>query len=371
MQMACWSKLKNILCIRPDNMGDVIMTGPAIRALKEHCPDRKITLLTSKAGSAVAPFIPQIDEVIEYDPFWVKNDSSDSVQEFNSIVQYIKEKDFDGAIIFTVYSQNPLPAAMLCYLAGIPNTAAYCRENPYHLINHWIPDKEPLFEIKHEVTRQLDLVAHLGALTTNDRLSLTINKGVTKKVFNRISQLLPPGKPFIVLHPGVSEAKRQYAPELFAQAAKELINELNYPVLLTGSASERDLTNRIQKQIGEGAYSVAGDFSLAELIALIKLAAVIVSNNTGPVHIAAATGTPVVVLYARTNPQHTPWKVNHVVLPFEVPAAMQSKNTIISYANNKAFKNSIPMVRPDQITQAVKSLLGADIAIASQGVVKE
>lgn len=370
MQKTCWGELKNILCIRPDNMGDVIMTGPAIRALKEQNPYRKITLLASKAGSAVAPFMPELDETIEYDPFWVKNDAADSIAAFNDIVQLIQEKQFDGAIIFTVYSQNPLPAAMLCYLAGIANVAAYCRENPYHLINHWIPDKEPLFEIKHEVIRQLDLVAHLGAITTNDRLSLTISKDTTEKVFNRLHQLLPPGKPFIILHPGVSEAKRQYAPELFAQAAREMINELGYPILLTGSASERDLTNRIQKQIGARAYSVAGDFSLEEFIALIKFAAVIVSNNTGPVHIAAATGTPVVVLYARTNPQHTPWKVNHIVLPFDVPEALQSKNTIIEYANDKAFEKSVSMVTPTQITQAVKSLLTSNIAIAQQDMVK-
>lgn len=366
---ACWNKLKNILCIRPDNLGDVIMTIPAIRALKESSAERKITLLASKAGSPVARFIPEVDEVIEYDPFWVKNDSADSVQAFNNIVQHIKEKNFDGAVIFTVYSQNPLPAALLCYLAGIPNVAGYCRENPYHLINCWIPDREPLFDIRHEVIRQLDLVAHLGAVTASNRLSLRVNNEVIKRVAAQVQQLLPCGKPFIILHPGVSEAKRQYAPELFVPAAKEIINDLDYQVLLTGSTSERVLTDSMQQQIGCGACSVAGDFTLEEFIALIKLAPVIVSNNTGPVHIAAAVGTPVVVLYARTNPQHTPWKVKHKVLPFEVPAALQSKNTIIEYASQRAFNKKVPMVKPAQIVKAVKDLLVSDTVIANPKIV--
>ena len=353
----CWNKLKNILCIRPDNLGDVIMTGPAIRALKESCPGRKITLLASRAGSPVARFIPAIDDVIKYDPFWVKNEAADSVGAFNDMAQYIRKQQFDGAVIFTVYSQNPLPAAMLCYLAGIPNVAAYCRENPYHLINHWIPDTEPLFDIKHEVMRQLDLAAHLGAVATDDRLSLTVSTEAVAGLSERLQQLLLPDKPFVILHPGVSEAKRQYAPALFAQAATGIINELDCQVLLTGSASERCLTDRIQQQIGSGAYSVAGDFTLEELIALIKAAPVVVANNTGPVHIAAAVGTPVVVLYALTNPQHTPWKVDHIILPFEVPPTLQSKNTIIKYANRKAFPKEVPMVQPAQIVQAVKSLL--------------
>src|SRR4051812_9787910 len=104
--METWNDCKNILCIRLDNMGDVLMSSPAIRALKEtfNC---KITLLTSSVGKAIAPFIPTIDEVIQYDVPWVKNEEKIVDNSFLQIVNQLKKKRFDAAVIFTVFSQNP------------------------------------------------------------------------------------------------------------------------------------------------------------------------------------------------------------------------------------------------------------------------
>lgn len=146
------------MCIRPDNMGDLIMTGPALRALKDTF-DAKITVLTSSAAAGIAALMAEIDEVMVCDLPWVKNQSIADTAVFDETVQRIKAKQFDAAVVFTVYSQNPLPTVMLAYLAGIPRRLAYCRENPYQLLTHWVPDKEPYSEIKHQVQRDLDLVS--------------------------------------------------------------------------------------------------------------------------------------------------------------------------------------------------------------------
>src|SRR5690606_34299670 len=124
-----------------DNLGDVIMPGPAMRALKEtfHC---RITLLTSSAGVLITPHMDEIDDAIVCDLPWVKSDPSG--KPLTDLIAELKGRDFDGAVIFTVYSQNPLPAALLLCMAGIPRRLAYCRENPYGLLTHWIPDPEPL-----------------------------------------------------------------------------------------------------------------------------------------------------------------------------------------------------------------------------------
>ncbi len=153
-----WKSCKNILCIRLDNMGDVLMSQPAIRALKERIPGRKATLLTSGAGSSIAPFIPEVDETITFDVPWVKTNETSGEQQLLALANELRSRQFDAAVIFTVYSQNPLPAAMLCYLAGIKKVLGYCRENPYQLISQWVPDKEPLDYVVHEVERQLRLV---------------------------------------------------------------------------------------------------------------------------------------------------------------------------------------------------------------------
>lgn len=334
------------------------MTTPAIRALKESVDERKITLLSSPSGCAIARYIPEIDHIIEFTVPWEKSSEIKPPQPLTDMIQQLKEKHFDAAVLFTVYSQNPLPAAMLCYLAGIPRVAGYCRENPYRLITDWLPDTEPLFGIKHEVTRQLDLVKMLGALVSNELFSLRTPKNVLEEVYVKLDRIgVQTEASWIVMHPGVSEAKRQCPLEIMAEAAQMIIKKLGYQVILSGIFAEKDRTDHIATLAGEKVFSTAGIFNLEELIALIKHSPLLISNNTGPVHIASAVGTPVLVLYALTNPQHTPWKVKHRVLPFDVPPEMRSKNTIIRYAYEKSFSNPPEMIKPEQILQAVKELL--------------
>ncbi len=121
-----WSSAANVLCVRLDALGDVLMTTPAFRALKESRPGGRITLLTSPSGAEGARLVPEIDDVIVYEAPWMKATASrtDSTADL-AMVAELKRRAFDAAIIFTVYSQNPLPAALLCYLAEIPLRLAY------------------------------------------------------------------------------------------------------------------------------------------------------------------------------------------------------------------------------------------------------
>ena len=181
-----WQNCKNILVIRPDNMGDLIMSTPAIRALKETF-GAKITVLTSSMAKGIIKHIPEIDDSIIFDLPWVKTSDTPDVAIFNQVITQLTELHFDAAIIFTVYSQNPLPTAMLAYLAGIPKILAYCRENPYHLITDWVPDKEPYTLIKHQVRRDLDLVATIGATTANEKLYLEADENLWPLLANKKS----------------------------------------------------------------------------------------------------------------------------------------------------------------------------------------
>lgn len=347
-----WDSYQSVLCVRPDNMGDVLMTVPAIRALKQSVPDRKITLLTSSVGAAIARLIPEIDDVIVFDVPWVKNDAAHDPASIFTVVGQLKGR-FDAAVIFTVYSQNPLPAAMLCYLAEIPHVLGYCRENPYQLINCWVPDTEPLEEIRHEVDRQLDLVATIGAQTEDKKLSLQLTVEEREAVREKLAQHIDLQRPWLILHAGVSEDKRLYPADKYTEAMRELVQR-GYQIVLTGSLSEHDYVETLREGIGDGAYNLAGAFSITELCAAIAEAPLLVSNNTGPVHIAAAVGTPVVVLYAMTNPQHTPWMVPSRVLYFPVPEDLKSKNRFLQTFPG----NAEPQASPEGIVQAVDELIG-------------
>ena len=184
-----WQNANNILCIRLDSMGDVLMTTPAFRALRETF-GAKLTLLTSSGGAAVAKLIPELDDVIVYDPPWMKHTAArPSPQPELAMVERLRAGNFEAAVIFTVYSQNPLPAAFLCYLAEIPLRLAHCRENPYQMLSHHVPEPEPEQLIRHEVQRHLDLVATVGARTSDERLSLRVSPGALATVRALLTEL--------------------------------------------------------------------------------------------------------------------------------------------------------------------------------------
>jgi lipopolysaccharide heptosyltransferase II len=352
-----WRAARKVLCVRLDSMGDVLMTAPAIRAVKQAAPGRSVTLLTSSAGAEIASLVPEIDRVIAYDPPWMKSTPprADAAPD-HAMATLLASKRFDAAIIFTLHSQSPLPAAMLCYLAGVPLRMARCRENPYQLLTDWLVEDELAAPFRHDVRRQLDLAARGGFTTADERLSLGVPPVAATAVEHRLHALgIGPGDRWCVLHPGASAPSRRYPPDMFAAVARTLIAEDGYRVLVTGSAAERDLVADLAVACGPGAVPLAGDLSLGELAALIQRAPVLLSNNTGPAHIAAAVGTPVAVLYALTNPQHAPWQVPHRLLYHDVACRFCYRSVC-----PEGHQACLRMVDPSAVVEAVRGLAGGE-----------
>lgn len=346
-----WDSAKEILCVRLDAMGDVLMTSPAIRALRDAVPGRRITLLTSNAGAAIARLIPEVDDVIVYDSPWMKATPDRGSGPDLRMIEELSRRRFDGAVIFTVFSQSAFPAALLCYLAGVPLRLARCRENPYQLLTDRVRETEPESGISHEVDRQLSLVRAVGATPRYDHLSLRVPPDAT----HRISELLCHyglQSPWAVLHPGASAPSRRYPADRFAQVVR-LLEAAGWRIVLTGARSEAGLCRTIL-DAADDAISLAGALSLDELVALIARTQVLVTNNTGPAHIAAAVGTPVVDLYALTNPQHTPWRVPSRVLSHDVPC----RNCFRSVCP-ESHHLCLTGVAPEQVASAAVALLGA------------
>lgn len=337
-------------------MGDLVMSTPALKALKETflC---HITVLTSTMAQHIAGFIPVIDETIVCDLPWVKANAATTSAGLIELADKLRSYDFDAAIIFTVYSQSALPAAMLAMLAGIPKRLAYCRENPYDLLTHWLPDREPYSFVQHQVQRDLNLVAVTGASTEDDRLLVTVNENDRYNTHHKLRQSgIEPTRDYILFHPGVSEEKRKYPVERWIELGKLVANR-GLPILLTGIAKEGEFTGAIATGIGDNAVDMAGRLTTGEFIALTDGAAGIVSVNTATIHIAAARQTPVIVLYALTNPQHTPWKVNGKIFPYNVAEGLQSKNEIIAYARQHRMVQHEALPRPADIAMALDRLL--------------
>lgn len=353
--MTSWQNARRILCIRPDNMGDVLMTEPAMRALRDAAPGRHITLLASPSGAAVAPYLGCVDEVITYEAPWVKNDSQAPPEADLEMIERLRAARFDAAVIFTVYSQSALPSAMMCRLAGIPLVLAHSRENPYRLLSDWVREGALLDGGRHEVQRQLDLVQTVGAHTSDIRMRARAFAQDHEGLDDILAQhgVTADKQGWIVLHPGATAESRRYPAARFAQAVSRLQSDA--PVLVTGGKSEHELASTVC-QGNPRAINLAGQLSLGQLIALIERARLLISNNSGPVHIAAATGTPVVDLYALTNPQHTPWQVANRVLNHDVPC----KNCYRSVCP-QGHHACLLGVEPQQVADAARDLLAVEL----------
>lgn len=352
--MTAWASLRRIACIRLDNMGDVLMTTPALRALKRQCPGRHLTLLTSASGAALAPHLEDVDEVIAHGAPWVKQAEKGGAC-CEALIADLRRGSFDAAVIFTVYSQSALPAALACHLAGIPRVLAHVRENPYELVSDWIRETEPQRGIRHEVQRQLDLVASVGARCADARLAFATRPADRERMRSALREAgVPSGSSWIVVHSGATAASRRYGPQGFARVLRGLSGS-GHALILTGSAQEGAMVRQIIRDSGapEGAaHNLAGRLDLGALGSLIEDAELLISNNTGPVHIAAAVGTPVVDLYALTNPQHTPWKVAHRLLYRDV-SCKYCYRSVCPENTNACLEG----VAPREVVDAARELL--------------
>jgi lipopolysaccharide heptosyltransferase II len=370
-----WQQARRILCVRLDALGDVLMCTPAMRALRDALPGRSLTLLTSPSGAAAAPFLPEVDDTIVHAAPWMKAAIPAPPGGLLELAALLAARRFDAAVVFTTYTQSALPGAMLCWLAGIPLRLAHCRENPYELLSDWIPDPEPQLMLRHEVQRQLDLVRHAGAKPQPDKapgLSFALRAADLASVRARLLRLgIDAGRPWLLLHPGASAASRRYPPGLWARVLGLLARRTGLPVVITGSAAETALVEEIRIASGAAAHSLAGQLSLGELGAALRLAALALTNNSGPAHIAAAVGTPVVDLYALTNPQHTPWKVRSRVLFKDVPCRFCFKSTcpaghhecLAGVAPERVVEAVLELLPPAPATAAAEAEAAADTAI--------
>lgn len=365
-----WAKARRILAIRLDNLGDVLVTTPALHAIKTTLPNAELTLLASPVGAQVAHLNPDLDDVIVYSAPWMDpwHKLPQDSQREQQMIATLRERQFDGAIIFTSFRQSPLPAAYLCYLADIPLRVAASIDGPGSLLTtrHKHPE-----HMMHEVERGLDLVAAIG-LTTDERDLVLQVPGEARQAVDTLlkERAINRARPVVVVHPGCSMPARTYPWEMYVEVVNLLVEQLDATVLLTGAQDEQELVERIMGRVREDArhfvHAMAGFLSFPELCALIQAADITITNNTGPMHIAAAVKTPVVALFALTNPpeQWGPWHVPHKLLNVDVPCR-------ICYSRVCPYHHEcLRLVTPKMVVEAasrvstarvpVKGTLGAD-----------
>jgi ADP-heptose:LPS heptosyltransferase len=310
----------HVLVVRQDSMGDVLLAGPAVRAVAGGA--RRVTMLAGPAGRAAAELLPGVDEVLTWAAPWIGPEPGPVVRgEVEWLVGAVRARRLDQAVILTSFHQSPLPMALLLRLAGVGTIAAISADYPGSLLDvrHRVDGEV------HEVERALSLVETLGYRPPrgdDGRLA------VRRPRFDQAARVPVPHRlrRYVVLHPGASVPARTWSPARHAELAAALTRR-GWGVVVTGGAAERALTARVAAAAGGHALDLGGRLDLPGLTEVLAGAAAVVAGNTGPAHLAAAVGTPVVSLFSPVVPaaRWRPWKVPHVLLGDQLAACAGSR----------------------------------------------
>ena len=352
-----WRSVRNVLLVRLDNLGDVLLTTPAFHAVKTSLPQASLTLLASPVGAQVAALNPDLADVIVYQAPWMDPWHKlplDSQRE-QEMIALLKARHFDGAIIFTSFRQSPLPSAYLCYLADIPLRVAASIDGPGSLLTTRYKHPE---RIIHEVEHNLELVEALGMSTPDRSMVLHVSDDAVQEIASLLSGTGPiPRAPLVVVHPGCSMPARTYPWEMYVEVIDLLVERLDAFVIVTGVEDERPLVERVLEHIRPenraSTLAMAGALPFPLFCALIKTADLTITNNTGPMHVSAALKTPVIALFALTNPpeQWGPWQVPHRQLYHDVPCR-------ICYSRTCPYQHEcLRLVSPTMVVNAAADLL--------------
>lgn len=338
-----------VLAVRLDSDGDVLLTGPAIRALAATYD--QVDLLVSASGLQAADLLPGVTEVLRFDAPWSgSRPPRVSAEAVLDLVAGLIARRYQLAVIFTSFHESPLPMALLARLAGVRHIVAASEDDPGSLLDvrHSRPPG------LHEVEAGLDLAERAGARLPVDDDGLLAVRRPLPAVPPRAEHALGVGGAWgqrsVIVHPGASVPARALLPEDARAIAARLTRD-GWDVLVTGSVAERELTAYVA---GGHATDLGGLTDLAQLAAVLEAAACVVVGNTGPAHLAAAVGTPVVSLFAPVVPAErwVPYGVPRLVLGDQGAACRATGARTCPVPGHPCLGS----VTPDQVSDAVARL---------------
>jgi ADP-heptose:LPS heptosyltransferase len=333
-----------VLVVRLDNLGDVLLAGPAVRAVAAGADE--VVMLCGPRGREAADLLPGVDGVIEWCAPWIDPEPGPVDRaDIDELVRTICARRFDRALILTSFHQSPLPLALLLRLAGVPWIGGISDDYPGSLLDlrHRQDGDVP------EAVRMRSLAAAAGFPgTAGDDTRLRVREPLPD-----VRALTGERTGYVVVHPGTSVPARAWPPSRCAAAVRELA-AAGWDVIVTGPPGERDLTAYVA---GRDGLDLGGRTGLPELAAVLSGAAAVVAGNTGPAHLAAAVGTPVVSLFAPTVPaaRWAPHGVPVVLLGDQDAPCRDSRASACPVPGHPCLSS----VRADDVVRAVEKITAA------------
>ncbi len=297
----CMAEIKRILVRGTNWLGDAVMTTPALRQLRAVFPSAHIALLVTPLTAGLFEGSPFVDEVMPY------RRKEDGVAAFIKAVREIRAREFDLALLF----QNAFEAALLARLGGVPLRIGYAMHGRAALLTHRL-HHDAAHQGRHQVHDYLDVVERAAVLAgkpferdTVASLTASAAQQQAAQALLRLHKLRSglTARPLIALNTAATNSRAKCWPtEKFAALADRLASERYAQIVLIGAASERENAAAVIAQMRTAqAVNLAGATSMSELIGLLASCDLLVSNDSGPAHVAAALGTPTLTLFGPTN----------------------------------------------------------------------
>jgi lipopolysaccharide heptosyltransferase II len=290
-------KYNKILIVRTDRIGDVILSTPVIKVIKEAYPQSWLAFMLRPYAADVLVDNPYLDEIIIYDKYNKHRSWFASYQ----FAQLLKKKQFDAAII--LHPSNR--AHIITYLAGIVKRVGYDKNFGFLLTNR-IKDRKA-DGLKHEAEYNFDLLKLLNIFEESKETCIKVSKEDTKFVGNLLLENdIKENDKFIVIHPAASCSSKVWPQNNFIEVAQQLLNTHKVKIILICSQEHLNICQSIYEKLPPEKAIIFNGLKLKHIAALFKRAVLLISNDSGPVHIAVAVGCPVVDIFGRNQPGLSP-----------------------------------------------------------------
>ena len=284
-------KYKNILVVRLDRMGDVVLSTPAVKALRDAYPEGRITFMVRSFVKDIADYNPYVNEVVIYD----------KALGFRGNIAFIKglrDKKFDLAVVL----HPTLRTNWIVFLSGIPKRIGFDRRNKMGvLLTDRIPDKKHL-GLKHEIDYTLGILKYIGVNAKDRKMYVPLSRDSQKRAEKAFfSGGISESDKVVVINPGASCPSKRWPAERFAEAADKLIKKLGVKIVIMSGETDKGIGEKVASSMKEECLDLSGKTAVGDIAGILKRSKLFISNDSGPVHIACAVGTPVVAIFGRSD----------------------------------------------------------------------
>lgn len=283
---------KKILIIRLDRIGDVLLSTPVIKAVRDAYPASHIAFMVRPYARELVKGNPYLNEIITYD----KEGRQSGLFGTLMFILQLRRKKFDLAIILHPTNRSHI----IAFLAGIPERVGYDRKCGY-LLTKRVPHTKHL-GMKHEADYTLDMLRYIGIEPSDRTLYMPLNEKSEEKIKNILNRHGITKKDFvIVIHPGASCPSKRWPLESFTKVADDLVERFNARVVVIAGTREKAFADRVANSMKTSPINLAAQTTVGDLGSVLARSRLLISNDSGPVHIACAVGTPVIAIFGRSD----------------------------------------------------------------------